>query len=84
VQEDRLYLSFGRSDDEPADAVRPRIVEPDLRGGAVWSGWTEPGQTKTVTYRVRTYGSAPVTANLRLDSTRGGVLRREVGILPGG
>jgi hypothetical protein len=33
-----------------------------------------------VTYRIRTYSAAPVTANLRLDSTRGGVLRREVTI----
>jgi hypothetical protein len=30
------------------------------------------------------YGSEPVRANLRLDSTRGGVLRREIEIGPGG
>jgi hypothetical protein len=70
VQEDRLYL------DAPGRVAR--IVEPALRQGAVWSGWTEPGQTKTVTYRVRTYGTEPVTLDLRLDSTRGGVLRRQV------
>jgi hypothetical protein len=78
VQEDRLFLSFARG--EGAQGRAPRIVEPSLRNGAVWSGWTEPGQTKTVTYRIRTYSAAPVTANLRLDSTRGGVLRREVTI----
>ena len=77
VQQDRLFLTFPQ--DEAAE-TRPRIVEPDLRGGAVWSGWTEPGQTKTVTYRVRTYGTAPVRATLRLESTRGGVLRREIEI----
>jgi hypothetical protein len=82
VQEDRLNLSF--VGDTAADSRAPRIVEPDLRGGAVWSGWTEPGQTKTVTYRIRVYGSEPVRANLRLDSTRGGVLRREIEIGPGG
>jgi hypothetical protein len=75
VQEDRLYLSFDRA----GQAGRaPRIIEPDLRGGAVYSGWTDGGETKTVTYRVRTYGGAPVTGELRLDSTRGGVLRRTV------
>jgi hypothetical protein len=82
VQEDRLNLSFVR--DTAAESRAPRVLEPDLRGGAVWSGWTEPGQTKTVTYRVRTYGAGPVRANLRLDSTRGGVLRREIDIVPGG
>ena len=78
VQEDQLRLSFPR--DTAAGARAPRVLEPETRGGAVWSGWTEPGETKTVTYRVRTYGSEPVRANLRLDSTRGGVLRREVEI----
>jgi hypothetical protein len=63
---------------QPAPTGRGRIVEPALRGGAVWAGHTDPGQTKTVTYRVRVYGDQPVTATLRLDSTRGGVLSREV------
>jgi hypothetical protein len=80
VQEDRLYLTFAR--DSAQDGRAPRVVEPDLRGGAAWSGWTEPGQTKTVTYRVRVYGDRPVRATLRLDSTRGGVLRRDVQIAP--
>ncbi|HEX2167977.1 MAG TPA: hypothetical protein VHG09_12155, partial [Longimicrobiales bacterium] len=78
VQEDMLNLSFVR--DTAAAGTAPRIIEPDLRGRAVWSGWTEPGETKTVTYRVRVYGTEPVRANLRLDSTRGGVLRREITI----
>jgi hypothetical protein len=82
VQEDRLSLSFVR--DTADDSRAPRIVEPDLRGGAVWSGWTEPGQTKTVTYSITVYGNDPVRANLRLDSTRGGVLNREIEIGPGG
>ena len=82
VQEDRLSLSF--AGDTADDARAPRIVEPDLRGGSVWSGWTQPGETRTVTYRVRTYGTDPVRATLRLDSTRGGVLSREIEIAPAG
>jgi hypothetical protein len=93
VQEDRLTLEFEGvpvPSEQPAGPPgmqrpppphppgAPRIVEPALRGGAVWSGWTEPGQTQTVTWRVRTYGAEPVTGRLRLDSTRGGVLRRDV------
>src|SRR5690606_790343 len=78
VQEDRLVLTFPR-DGAPAGRA-PRVIAPTLRGGAVWSGWTEPGETKTVTYRVRVYGTEPVKAALRLDSTRGGVLRRDIEI----
>jgi len=75
VQEDRLFVTFERG-----EGRAPRIVEPALRNGALWLGWIEPGQTKPVTFRVRTYGGTPVTANLRLDSTRGGVLRRALQI----
>jgi hypothetical protein len=78
VQEDRLFLSFARAEPAAEGARAPRILEPGLRQGAVWSGWSEPGQTKTVTYRIRTYGNQDATANLRLDSTRGGVLTRQV------
>jgi hypothetical protein len=76
VQEDRTFLTFAR--DTAQGARAPRVIEPTLRGGAVWNGWTEPGQTKTVTYRVRTYGTEPVNGTLRLDSTRGGVLSRPI------
>ena len=73
VQEDRLFVAFER-----VEGRAPRVVEPSLRNGALWLGWIEPGQTKPVTFRVRTFGTEPVTANLRLDSTRGGVLRTSV------
>jgi hypothetical protein len=47
----------------------------------VRAGWTEPGQARTATFRVRTYGATePVAAEVRLDSTRGGVLRGAVTI----
>lgn len=77
VQEDRLRLSF---EGTGGGARAPRIVSPDLRGGAVYSGWTDGGETKTVTYRIQVYGNQPVSGELRLDSTRGGVLRRTVQI----
>jgi len=62
---------------------------PSGRGGArgparsqtISAGWTEPGQTRSVKFRVRTYGAQdPIQVELRLDSTRGGVLRGEVEI----
>ena len=51
------------------------------RAQTIRAGWTEPGRSKSVTFRVRTYGGQdPVRADLRLESTRGGVLRGQVEI----
>jgi hypothetical protein len=60
------------------ESPRVRMVEP--RGPAIDSGWTEPGETKTAAYRVTVRGDGPVTATVRLLSTRGGVVEREISI----
>jgi hypothetical protein len=77
VQEDRAFLRL------PAELTRgasprARLVAPTARGGAIFSGWTEPGQTQTATFQVRTYGVPGATATFEVLSTRGGVLRREI------
>jgi hypothetical protein len=51
------------------------------RARTITAGWTEPGQAKSVKFRVRVYGAHdPIMAELRLASTRGGVLRGQVEI----
>jgi hypothetical protein len=77
VQEDRAFLRL------PAELTRgptprARLIEPAGRGGAFFAGWTEPGQTATATFQVRTYGTPDATATIEVLSTRGGVLRREL------
>lgn len=81
VREDALTLSLPASL-TAGEQPRARVLEePGMRGGTQLAGWTEPGETKTVKFRVRTYGTGePIRASLRLDSTRGGVLRRELEI----
>jgi len=93
VQEDAVTLTLPReltSGERPRariiDDARPRAGtrRSEDGGGArgsstVRAGWTEPGETRSVRFRVRTYGvSEPVEAELQLESTRGGVLRGEV------
>jgi hypothetical protein len=77
VQEDRVQLRFPPGMTGGA-TPRVRIVEPAGRGGTAFTGWTEPGETKTTTFHVRTYGVAGVRATAHVLSTRGGVLEREV------
>jgi hypothetical protein len=74
VREDRAFLRL------PATATRgdrpaATILEPGMQ---IMAEWTEPGETKTVTYQVRTRGGSPVRATVEVLSTRGGVLRGEV------
>ena len=76
VQEDRVVLQFPRL----TGNARARIIEPGNRGGVFYTGWTEPGETKSATFKVRLHNTAEVNATVRLESTRGGVVTREVRI----
>ncbi len=77
VQEDRAQLRF---DDELTEGAAPRVrvIDPATRDKTRYEGWTQPGETKRTTFRVRVRGSEPVTTTVRVLSTRGGVLEREV------
>ena len=77
VQEDRAQLAF---DDELTKGATPRVrvVEPAVRDKTRYAGWTEPGESKTTTFQVRVGGRDAVTATVRVLSTRGGVLEREI------
>jgi hypothetical protein len=74
VEEDRARLEFAPELTRGA-APRVRIVDPAVRDRTVRAGWTEPGETKEVTFTVRTYGAGPVEGTVNVLSTRGGHLR---------
>jgi hypothetical protein len=77
VQEDRVVLDF---DSTLTKRPNPKvtIVNPATRDKTIRTGWTEPGETKTVTFRVNTMGVPGVRATVRVLSTRGGLIKREV------
>jgi hypothetical protein len=77
VQEDRVQLRF---DDEltEGDGARVTVIDPATRDKTRYSGWTEPGEVKRTTFRVRVRGDEPVPVTVRVLSTRGGELSREV------
>jgi len=77
VQEDRVQL---RIDEKltRGDSARVEIVDPHTRDKTRYTGWTEPGETKRTTFRVRVRGGEAVPVTVRVLSTRGGLLEREI------
>ncbi|MGK2935814.1 MAG: hypothetical protein ACSLFE_11315 [Gemmatimonadaceae bacterium] len=76
VQEDRVILDFDSTlTKRPSPKVT--IVNPTTRDKTIRAGWTEPGETKTVTFRVNTVGIRGAKGTVRVLSTRGGLLKSE-------
>jgi hypothetical protein len=74
VQEDRAVLQFD-STLTRRDAPVVRIVDPDTRDKEVGVGWTQPGELKSASFTVRTYGVPGVKAEVQVLSTRGGLVK---------
>ncbi|MGI9179201.1 MAG: M14 family metallopeptidase [Longimicrobiaceae bacterium] len=74
VEEDRAQLEFA-AELTRGTTPRVRIVTPATRDKTVRAGWTEPGESKEVTFEVRTYGAEPVEGTVNVLSTRGGLLK---------
>ncbi len=74
VREDRVRLEFDNSfmDDEDR---KLRIVTPSRRDKVVGAGWTQPSESKSVTFEVRTYGIPGVEGTVHVMSTRGGLVK---------
>jgi hypothetical protein len=74
VQEDRVRLEFADSLTD-GDSPQLRIVKPSRRNKVIAAGWTEPGEQKSVTFEVRTYGIPGVEGTVHVMSTRGGLVK---------
>ncbi|UCD23710.1 MAG: peptidase [Gemmatimonadota bacterium] len=74
VQEDRVRLEFDRDLMQQGEET-VRIVTPSRRNKVIAAGWTEPGETKSVTFQVRTYGVPGVEGTVHVMSTRGGLVK---------
>jgi hypothetical protein len=74
VQEDRVRLRFDSSLTR-GKTPTVRIVRPSRRDKVIRAGWTEPGERKSVTFVVRTYGTPGVEGTVHVLSTRGGLVK---------
>jgi murein tripeptide amidase MpaA len=77
VQEDRAQLEFS---DEFTKGQSPRIkiTDPATHDKTIRTGYTEPGETKSVRFEVRVRGDQIIEGKAKVLSTRGGYL--EAGI----
>ncbi|NIR44499.1 MAG: peptidase, partial [Gemmatimonadetes bacterium] len=71
VQEDRVRLQFDSTLTAREDP-KVRIVDPATYDKTIEAGWTEPGESKSVSFTVRTYGVPGVEGEVEVLSTRGG------------
>ncbi len=73
VQEDRVELEFDKPlMEKPNPTVT--ILEPSTYDKTIRSGYTEPGQSQSVRFKVRVNGTDPVEGKAKLLSTRGGYI----------
>jgi hypothetical protein len=53
-------------------------VDPRWTDKTIRAGYTDPGETKEVTFRVNTYGGGVVEGTAHVLSTRGGVIEMPI------
>jgi hypothetical protein len=81
VQEDRARLEFDDELTGGRDAL-VRIIDPVPTDKTAYGGFTQPGETRGATFRVRVAPGGAVEGTVRVLSTRGGTF--EVPVRLGG
>lgn len=80
VQEDRLMLEFDKELTKGFENAKVQILTPSLYDKTIYAGYTEAGETKEAKFVVKIDQTEPVKAKLKLMSTRGGYVEREITI----
>ena len=74
VREDRARLDFDSTLMRHRSPT-VRIVTPTTQDKTIRAGYTQPGERKSVTFEVRTYGVPGVEGTVHVMSTRGGLVK---------
>lgn len=77
VQEDRVSLEFDKELMEGFEEAAVKILVPELHDKTIFAGYTETGESKTATFRVRVSLDEKVSGKIKLSSTRGGYFVQE-------
>jgi hypothetical protein len=77
VQEDRVSLDFDKELTKGYETAKVKIISPELYDKTIYSGYTNKGETKSVSFKVTVEGDDPVTGKIKLSSTRGGYFEQE-------
>jgi hypothetical protein len=77
VQEDRVSLDFNKDLTKGYENAKVKITSPTLYDKTIYSGYTDVGEKKAATFRVKVEGTEAVKGKIKLSSTRGGYFERE-------
>lgn len=80
VQEDRLMLEFDKDLTKGYEDAKVQIISPELYDKTIYADYTAPGDTKTVTFKVKLNDIKSVKGKVKLLSTRGGYQEKEITI----
>jgi hypothetical protein len=80
VQEDRVMLDFDKTLLKGYDVAKVVITQPTLFDKTVYGGYTNVGEKKEATFRVKLNQTGSVKAKVKLLSTRGGYKEKEITI----
>ncbi|EOZ92597.1 hypothetical protein A33Q_3978 [Indibacter alkaliphilus LW1] len=78
VQEDRLILEFDKELTKGFENAKVQITSPELYDKTIYAGYTEAGESKESVFKVKVNHNEPVKAKVKLLSTRGGYVEREI------
>ncbi|WP_075352112.1 M14 family metallopeptidase [Algoriphagus marinus] len=77
VQEDRVSLDFDKELTKGYETAKVKIISPELYDKTIYTGYTDKGEAKSVSFKVTVEGDDPVTGKIKLSSTRGGYFEQE-------
>lgn len=78
VQEDRVVLDISQELLKGYENADVTILSPSTRDKTIYAGYTDAGETKSATFRVKLKEKKPVEATVKLLSTRGGYLEKKI------
>ena len=78
VQEDRVLLDFEKDLLKGFDQAKAIILVPETHEKNIFTGYIEPGQTKTALFKVKINSKETIKCKLKILSTRGGYVEKEI------
>lgn len=78
VQEDRVQLEFDKELTKGGEDAKVRIIAPSAFDKTVYTGYTEPGESREVIFTVELKDLDGVKGKLKVLSTRGGYIEQEI------
>jgi len=78
VQEDRVKVDFDKELLKGGKDAKVKIITPSLYDKTLYTGYTQPGQSKEVAFEVQLNGIKGAKGKMKILSTRGGYIEKEV------